>query len=118
MPLQDNIVFSVREVFQTRPGSRKSRIPDYQRGYKWTEANVLALLNDINGFEQANASQFYCLQNITITKIEGENYYNVIDGQQRLTTLFILLSYLGYSDIVSGKLEYAIRENTEIFLLS
>lgn len=118
MPLQDNIVFSVREVFQTRPGSRKYRIPDYQRGYKWTEANVLALLNDINGFEQANASQFYCLQNITITKIEGENYYNVIDGQQRLTTLFILLSYLGYSDIVSGKLEYAIRENTELFLQS
>lgn len=116
VPEQDNIVFSVREVFQTRLGTLKYRIPDYQRGYKWTEANVLALLNDVKGFESANDNQFYCLQNITITHVEEENYYNVIDGQQRLTTLFILLSYLGHSDIVSGKLEYDIRENTKKFL--
>lgn len=118
MPERENIVFSVKEVFQTRLGDFKYRIPDYQRGYKWTEENVLALLNDVKGFEQVNDSQFYCLQNITITHIKGEKYYNVIDGQQRLTTLFILLCYLDHSSIVSGKLEYAIRENTEKFLQS
>lgn len=71
-------------------------IPSYQRGYRWTEKEVTALLDDILEFSNKKnkvASEFYCLQPIVVSKKE-ENEWNLIDGQQRLTTIFILLSYL------------------------
>ena len=42
---------------------------------------------------------FYCLQNITLVENEDGNY-NVVDGQQRLTTLALLLSHLNESELV------------------
>lgn len=115
---EQELIFSVRQVFQDRLGKDwKYRIPDYQRGYKWTEKNVKALLKDIMDFRQVNDDQFYCLQNITVAPADG-HYYNVIDGQQRLTTLFILLCYLGEGSTVDGKLIYAVRESTEEYLQS
>lgn len=73
-------------------------IPSYQRGYRWTEIEVRALLNDIYEYSRSeNASAFYCLQPIIVSKDlayqEGIRW-RVIDGQQRLTTLYILLYYL------------------------
>lgn len=116
MENEQELIFSVRQVFQDRLGNDwKYRIPDYQRGYKWTETNVEVLLKDIMDFKQVNDDQFYCLQNITIAP-SGDHYYNVIDGQQRLTTLFILLCYLGHGGIVDGKLIYAVRDATQKYL--
>lgn len=71
-------------------------IPSYQRGYRWTEKEVTALLDDILEFsnkKSKNPSEFYCLQPIVVSK-KDKNEWNLIDGQQRLTTIFILLSYL------------------------
>lgn len=80
-------------------------IPSYQRGYRWERKHVEALLNDLSEFcnQAASASssqgQFYCMQPLAVVKnhrlsSEGKTVYDVIDGQQRLTTLYLLLSYL------------------------
>ena len=69
-------------------------VPSYQRGYRWDEINVTDLLDDLLEFMQDGSSgKFYCLQPLVVKKI-GTNQYNVIDGQQRLTTIFIILKYL------------------------
>jgi hypothetical protein len=70
-------------------------IPSYQRGYRWSAIQVQELLDDIWEFSQkdANGTQsFYCLQPIVVVK--SERGWDVVDGQQRLTTLYIILHYL------------------------
>ena len=70
-------------------------IPFQQRGYKWTSSNVEELLCDLREFiEDANPQKcIYCLQPLAIVSM-GENRYTVLDGQQRLTTLYLLYKYL------------------------
>jgi len=78
-------------------------IASYQRGYRWSPVQVEQLLNDVWDFSQKNKSgeEFYCLQPIVVrpcnwfNKSTSENSgWEVIDGQQRLTTIRIVLSYL------------------------
>lgn len=72
-------------------------IPYFQRGYRWTEKEVTNLLDDILEFSQKyqkEQGEFYCLQPIVVLRDKDTNNWIVIDGQQRLTTLYILLSYL------------------------
>ena len=94
-------------------------IPSYQRGYRWTEQQVTDLLNDIWDFskkENKNSSEFYCLQPLVVRRKNDEDVlkrikenansveevesflkgreWEVIDGQQRLTTIFIILFIL------------------------
>jgi uncharacterized protein with ParB-like and HNH nuclease domain len=74
-------------------------IPSYQRGYRWDKQQVLNLLDDIYDFMQSDSSDFYCLQPIVVRELLTEEeldhkQYEVIDGQQRLTTIKIILSYL------------------------
>lgn len=91
-------------------------IPSYQRGYRWTNKEVTDLLNDILEFQnkKKEEGEFYCLQPIVVINREGN--WEVIDGQQRLTTLFIILTYLGEAKkylFPSAKLysiEYETRE--------
>ena len=69
-------------------------IPPYQRGYRWEEKQVLDLLEDLlSYFTGDTKGQFYCLQPIVVKEIEldGGKWYEVIDGQQRLTTLRLLM---------------------------
>lgn len=70
-------------------------IPFQQRGYKWTSSNVEELLWDLREFiEDANPQKcIYCLQPLAIVSA-GENRYTVLDGQQRVTTLYLLYKYL------------------------
>ncbi|MCZ9839072.1 DUF262 domain-containing protein [Brachyspira hyodysenteriae] len=86
-------------------------IPNYQRGYKWSKENIKDLLNDINSIDNDNKKD-HCLHNLTI--IEKNGKYEVVDGQQRLTTIFLLLKYLGYEEIYN--LDYQIREETRNFI--
>lgn len=66
-------------------------VPNYQRGYRWGRQNVKQLLDDLRD----NGSNTYYLQPIVVTKkVETENDYIVIDGQQRLTTLFLIYQCL------------------------
>ncbi|ARN57012.1 DUF262 domain-containing protein [Sedimentisphaera salicampi] len=71
-------------------------IPAYQRGYRWKKRQIENLLDDIWEF-QANADcipkeGFYCLQPLVVSKNKGK--WEVVDGQQRLTTIYIILSFL------------------------
>lgn len=73
-------------------------IPDYQRGYRWeADIHVEALLNDIRDFMnmQRTNDDRYCLQPIVVTASSTHSgAWEVIDGQQRLTTLYLLLNAL------------------------
>ena len=88
-------------------------IRSYQRGYRWEEEQVKDLLDDFNDFiEQQDKleEEFYCLQPIVVKTLnaadkkylkdnvkidlEKEVVYEVIDGQQRITTILILLRYI------------------------
>jgi hypothetical protein len=90
-------------------------IPSYQRGYRWTPLQVTQLLDDIWEFiqnsEGGSRHAFYCLQPLVI-KSRPEGGYEVIDGQQRLTTLYILLTYLGDMVTMLGKTRFQLRFET------
>lgn len=108
-------------------------IPSYQRGYRWTEQQVTELLNDISEFDNSKDG-FYCLQPLVVKKrehnilskikteaqsiddveklLKGE--WEVIDGQQRLTTIFIILSCMKKEGLYS--LEYETRKDSATFL--
>lgn len=89
-------------------------IPSYQRGYRWQE-EVRMLLDDINEIPEGEK---YCLQPIVVKKI-GVDRYELIDGQQRLTTLFLILSYIKtFRPRLTQKytIDYEIREKSKEFL--
>jgi hypothetical protein len=100
----------------------KFHIPSYQRGYRWTENQVIDLLNDLLEFykKDKGKEEYYCLQPIVLTKNGGEDELIVIDGQQRLTTIHIILSYLKDLLPLLGKkpftLSYETRTGSESFL--
>lgn len=121
--VKEKLLYSVRDIFShCIYDCTYYNIPEYQRGYKWTSDNVKQLLEDLKDFKKSSESDFYCLQNITVTElcVDGKKFLNVIDGQQRLTTLFILLSYLRREndsiEIPQGILKYSIRKETDKFL--
>jgi uncharacterized protein with ParB-like and HNH nuclease domain len=69
-------------------------IPYQQRGYRWTEDNINKLLDDFKEFVESE-KKTYCLQPIAIVEEnKAGTRYSVIDGQQRLTTLYLLHKYL------------------------
>ncbi len=67
-------------------------VEDYQRGYKWGIQQIDELLTDILEFSK-DAESFYCLQPVVVKEIK-EKTFELIDGQQRLTTIFIILKCL------------------------
>ncbi len=122
-----DLVRSVSEIFNDSQLKQVHyNIPDYQRGYEWRENNVRLLLEDLKKFldkiyisdtdKFLDDKLFYCLQHITIISKDNGEYYNVVDGQQRLTTIAIILSYFGKTDLLKGKLKYSSREDTGEFL--
>lgn len=69
-------------------------VPDYQREYVWTEKEVQQLLEDINEQIDAGSSREYFIGTVLVSPTQQKNHYEVIDGQQRLTTFFLLLCAL------------------------
>ena len=100
-------------------------IPKYQRGYRWSINEIEDLLKDIADFkpkevQNSDNKTWYCLQPIVVKKI-GENNYEVIDGQQRLTSIYLLLFYLNqyYAEDFRMKLyelDYETRPTSKEFL--
>lgn len=90
-------------------------IPAYQRGYRWKPLQVTQLLDDVWEFiqnsEGGNRQAFYCLQPLVI-KVHEDGRCEVVDGQQRLTTIYILLTYLKDMTSVLEKTPFKITFET------
>ena len=69
-------------------------VPDYQREYVWTEKEVNQLLEDINEQIDGGISREYFIGMVLVSPTSQRNHFEVIDGQQRLTTFFLLLCAL------------------------
>lgn len=100
-------------------------VPAYQRGYRWTEKEVVELLDDISNFtprpiDETDEKTWYCLQPLVL-KRSDQGTYEVIDGQQRLTTIYLILNYLN-QDFVESKrdklfqISYETRTSSSEFL--
>jgi hypothetical protein len=104
-------------------------IPDYQRGYRWTHTQVIQLLDDVWNFaktpplqKQGEEKPFYCLQPIVL-KSHNENEWEVIDGQQRLTTISLIIHYfnemwIGKQKIKEPEISYETRSDSSDFISS
>ena len=106
-------LYSVSELLE-----KKFFIPSYQRGYRWTEQQVKDLLDDVDEFDPLKDGNFYCLQPLVVHKQDKDpeekildkikkeannlddvksflsDKWNVVDGQQRLTTIYLILCIL------------------------
>lgn len=101
-------------------------IPDYQRGYRWTRQQVEDLLNDIRDFKSGDLQpgQFYCVQPLVVRqmtdgeveKLGGGVWYEVIDGQQRLTTIYLILRALCAEEKNLYSLRYHREDKVKSFL--
>ncbi|MGN0867920.1 MAG: DUF262 domain-containing protein [Akkermansia sp.] len=98
-------------------------IPDYQRGYRWSEHEAEQMLNDFKEFcrREKEEGEFYCLQPIVVKEKslnpEGNpqaKAYELIDGQQRLTTLYIMMKCLRECLPECSEPEYSIRYETRL----
>ena len=73
-------------------------VPNYQRPYKWTAKNAIQLLDDIIEAKNAN-KEVYRVGTLILHHDEKDNSYNIVDGQQRVTTFTLLLLALLEKDI-------------------
>ena len=91
-------------------------VPAYQRGYRWGTEQIKMLLNDI----WENGDLNYCLQPIVVKKM-GDAKYELIDGQQRLTSIYLILKYMKQLlPFIEMKfsLSYQTRDRSAEFLLN
>ncbi len=76
------------------------KIPIYQRPYTWSKDNVNQLFEDFIEHSESNSEMAYYLGQFVFVKLENEQYISILDGQQRITTLYIfviaLKNYLEY----------------------
>lgn len=95
-------------------------IPNYQRGYKWAvkenDKAPSAVENLMDNLLSADKEQQYFLQGVTVVEEDDKVY--MIDGQQRLTTLYLLLWCLSKELIKKINLDYDIREKSKQFINS
>ena len=81
-------------------------IEAYQRGYRWGKDEVEHLLEDINEIPDG---QKYCLQPVVVKNVNG--VYELIDGQQRMTTLYMIMKYLNAYVDINYSIEYTTRKS-------
>ena len=95
-------------------------IPRYQRAYAWEDKEIVQLIDDIN-----DSTGDYYIGSLVVAKVKGKvkgkvETYEVVDGQQRLTTLYLLLHYLasrgGWSGEVGKTLSFDCRPNSNYTL--
>lgn len=110
-------------------------IPAYQRGFRWTDQQVEDLLKDIDEFvpeevKDSKEKTWYCLQPIVVKECDTETkkvnnlngtWYEVIDGQQRLTAIFLIIHYanemwVGKQKNPEFQIKYETRNKSTEFL--
>ena len=101
-----HIVGDGKNIFDT---DMNYEIPLYQRAYAWEDKQLVQLIEDIN---DVVVDSNYYIGALIVSK--QDNKYEVVDGQQRLTSLYLLLSCLGYE--VKNTLTFACREKSNYTL--
>lgn len=86
-------------------------IPLYQRAFAWSDKEICQLIDDIKDF----TADYYYLGSL-IVNLNKDGKYEVIDGQQRLTALFLLLDYVGDYNWGKDRLSYECRERSNFTL--
>jgi hypothetical protein len=112
MDIADNAVLEPKLVGDV---AGEFYVPAYQRGYRWGTDQIKMLLNDI----WENGDSNYCLQPIVV-KRNGEAKFELIDGQQRLTSIYLILKYMKQLlPFIEMKfsLSYQTRDRSAEFLL-
>lgn len=84
-------------------------IPDYQRGYRWEAQQVTDLLNDLSFFYKEYPGESYSMQPIVVKRKDDK--WEVVDGQQRLTTVLLILQALGHKNLFT--IDYQVLENSK-----
>lgn len=97
MNLEEKIIGEIKGDFT---------IEAYQRGYRWGEDEVKHLLEDINEIPDG---QKYCLQPVVVKNVNDK--YELIDGQQRMTTLYLIMKYLNAYVDINYSIEYTTRKS-------
>ncbi len=115
--------FELKSVAELLDGKHHFYIPSYQRGYRWESKQVLDLLEDLAKYAREEYDNLYCLQPLVVKPrtwekdgqtVEG---WEVIDGQQRLTTLWFILHRLNNDDYPDRQLytiDYETRPGLDI----
>lgn len=95
MENQMNEAFKPMPIAELLDGKHNFIIPSFQRGYRWEKKQVLDLLEDIKQFaNDDNLGDSYFLQPIVVRWNHSKSAWDVLDGQQRLTTILLLLKRL------------------------
>lgn len=97
MNLEEKIISEIKGDFT---------IEGYQRGYRWGKDEVEYLLEDINEIPDG---QKYCLQPVVVKNANDK--YELIDGQQRMTTLYLIMKYLNANVDINYSIEYTTRKS-------
>lgn len=69
-------------------------IPDYQRAYSWDEPQLKTFLEDLTEHRNGSQDNPYCYGNILLETIIKDREYEIVDGQQRITTISIFMRAL------------------------
>ena len=97
---------SINDIyFSNRGASVLYKIPIYQRNYAWEREEIYALIKDV--YDSLDKSVYYI--GTLVTYKREENIFEVIDGQQRLTTIYIILKALGI-ETIANRLTYSARK--------
>ena len=105
LPLEER---SISQIYLETQENITYTIPIYQRNYAWEEDEIASLVKDVYDSYSKDANRHYYIGTL-VTYKRGDNEYEVIDGQQRLTTIYIILKALGAKDI-KNKLTYSARK--------
>lgn len=97
---------SINDIyFLNRGASILYKIPIYQRNYAWEREEIYALIKDVH--DSLEKPVYYI--GTLVTYKRDENIFEVIDGQQRLTTIYIILKALGI-ETIANHLTYSARK--------
>lgn len=103
----------VEDIFNS--GNGKYKIPIYQRNYAWKEPQIRQLIRDIYDYVEIGDKRKYYIGTLVVRPDKEKNTFEVIDGQQRLTTLSMLVAYLKKVSNNTQESEKTKLENTITF---
>ena len=106
-------VVAISELYNTRPeryvGEKATyEVPIYQRNYAWEKDEIFALVQDVYHAFILRKANYYIGTLVSFYK--GDQIHEVIDGQQRLTTIFLILNYFGIR--CNNRLTYRARKRS------